>query len=81
MNDCRVSIPFKQVRSDWFQFPSNGKGFPNVMMMKKRAIEITLFQFPSNGKGFPNMFDPYDALTNMTFQFPSNGIGFPNVIK
>ena len=37
-----------------FQFPSNGKVFPNestVNLLKEMGEE---FQFPSNGKVFPN---------------------------
>ena len=36
-----------------FQFPSNGKGFPNFFVGCKEATMV-VFQFPSNGKGFPN---------------------------
>ena len=44
-----------------FQFPSNGKGFPN-----DNGVAVYLytneFQFPSNGKGFPNS----DSTTTRT---------------
>ena len=63
-----VSIPFKRERlsehsmawvgknSFLFQFPSNGKGFPNDLKVEPEVVaEPVEFQFPSNGKGFPNM--------------------------
>ncbi len=64
----RVSIPFKRerlselmtfnhtkFRQHWFQFPSNGKDFPNGK--ESGLLPMTpemAFQFPSNGKDFPN---------------------------
>ena len=37
-----------------FQFPSNGKAFPNELCVPIDALLIPKFQFPSNGKAFPN---------------------------
>ena len=37
-----------------FQFPSNGKGFPNTLRVTSEPCHYPQFQFPSNGKGFPN---------------------------
>ncbi len=63
-----VSIPFKRKvfpnskssstkssKGIMFQFPSNGKVFPNVLTDDDELIiTFDLFQFPSNGKVFPN---------------------------
>ena len=86
-----VSIPFKRERlsergidlsaterQHEFQFPSNGKGFPNKKVGKRSIIDET-FQFPSNGKGFPNAKVTGDNGFTSVFQFPSNGKGFPNL--
>ena len=87
-----VSIPFKRERLSepfemWMgkyteimavQFPSNGKGFPNISGTAKHVL-YRLFQFPSNGKGFPNQKSTTLGTTILSlFQFPSNGKGFPN---
>ena len=61
-----VSIPFKREGLselyvvDWsdnriyvFQFPSNGKDFPNTVYIPPQPLQQQ-FQFPSNGKDFPN---------------------------
>ena len=50
-----------------FQFPSNGKGFPNV----ETSGNLTLswkeeFQFPSNGKGFPNQCGKFSTTPQVT---------------
>ena len=37
-----------------FQFPSNGKDFPNKELKKAVEEDGKPFQFPSNGKDFPN---------------------------
>ena len=63
-----VSIPFKRERLSEladpdletisgyrFQFPSNGKGFPNFGGRANMLFNRYGFQFPSNGKGFPNL--------------------------
>ena len=71
-----VSIPFKRERlserkmllekirsKGAFQFPSNGKGFPNVTGNSEPVQPVQpVFQFPSNGKGFPNMWATYGQL-------------------
>ena len=86
-----VSIPFKReglsepksldsaiTRVDEFQFPSNGKVFPNDESNKTEVFGLR-FQFPSNGKVFPN-WSKKDAKHGRwhVFQFPSNGKVFPN---
>ena len=38
-----------------FQFPSNGKVFPNTQRQRHRMGTTLTFQFPSNGKVFPNV--------------------------
>ena len=63
-----VSIPFKREglserkgfecgthrSSEQFQFPSNGKDFPNMSIRINDTYSLKKFQFPSNGKDFPN---------------------------
>ena len=91
---CIVSIPFKReglseqsfyshsssFTVTGFQFPSNGKVFPNgIQLVKKSNEPATMFQFPSNGKVFPNATAPATAPASpLLFQFPSNGKVFPN---
>ncbi len=76
-----VSIPFKReglsephtiyyliLLSSAFQFPSNGKVFPNSRR-KSQLRRLLRFQFPSNGKVFPNndssrMWWSYTGLTS-----------------
>ena len=62
-----------------FQFPSNGKVFPNSDDPDEIKA-ILKFQFPSNGKVFPNIFESIkkDKVLLLLFQFPSNGKVFPN---
>ncbi len=68
LHGSHVSIPFKREglserdhRNTFFgeraqfQFPSNGKVFPNNRRINCWSWR-QLFQFPSNGKVFPNMF-------------------------
>ena len=45
-----------------FQFPSNGKGFPNLTFQGTAHPYELMFQFPSNGKGFPNRKDKFAKL-------------------
>ena len=61
-----------------FQFPSNGKDFPNAVETSANRLPSLLFQFPSNGKDFPNAFKPNLLPGLGWFQFPSNGKDFPN---
>ena len=42
-----------------FQFPSNGKDFPNSAFRGKPDVSEHWFQFPSNGKDFPNLGSSY----------------------
>ena len=63
-----------------FQFPSNGKDFPNLSHRAAytRAYRKA-FQFPSNGKDFPNETrNKQVTAATARFQFPSNGKDFPN---
>ena len=57
------------VRNRWhlpgikFQFPSNGKVFPNFHLHRDVACVCSIrFQFPSNGKVFPNRLNNCGAL-------------------
>ena len=68
--------PTAQIRS--FQFPSNGKVFPNKGLPRSEESLSKGFQFPSNGKVFPNTIDAIEKKFGIEFQFPSNGKVFPN---
>ncbi len=61
-----------------FQFPSNGKVFPNSISIKFNNYYNLSFQFPSNGKVFPNLYGFPEQTFEVKFQFPSNGKVFPN---
>ena len=54
-----------------FQFPSNGKDFPNEMNDVQKSTLIAEFQFPSNGKDFPNRFCLLEALLQRMKSFNS----------
>ena len=57
---------------DQFQFPSNGKGFPNLIDNYPWAGNFEVkFQFPSNGKGFPNYLATDWVLRPSDFGFNS----------
>ena len=52
----RTPLPrLKVVWAIWFQFPSNGKDFPNPWVGFSGLDVSVWFQFPSNGKDFPNI--------------------------
>ena len=62
-----------------FQFPSNGKVFPNNFKNHDSYSNCNRFQFPSNGKVFPNKRTTKEGIVMVQFQFPSNGKVFPNL--
>ena len=64
-----------------FQFPSNGKVFPNHRLTHIYVNICYLFQFPSNGKVFPNEVSNEFECKCKKFQFPSNGKVFPNISR
>ena len=45
-----------------FQFPSNGKDFPNSQCLPIPDPSNLKFQFPSNGKDFPNRVEAWRAV-------------------
>ena len=88
-----VSIPFKRERLSErekfvetkekvaleFQFPSNGKGFPNGLGDYISAGKI-LVSIPFKRERLSELkVYPFLATAGGVFQFPSNGKGFPNV--
>ena len=89
----QVSIPFKRERlseltncynckrcKGWFQFPSNGKGFPNGSIRVVRQNRWASFNSLQTGKAFrTNNFRENIMQARQLFQFPSNGKGFPNL--
>ena len=87
-----VSIPFKRerlseliVRISYrpllqvFQFPSNGKGFPNMVSDSDNVEPVVGFNSLQTGKAFRTQRDlAVENQARFLFQFPSNGKGFPN---
>ena len=62
-----------------FQFPSNGKGFPNEKMRFFAAFFLVRFNSLQTGKAFRTEMKRLIVTVMMVvFQFPSNGKGFPN---
>ena len=54
-----------------FQFPSNGKGFPNCVYPSGRMRPMEFwFQFPSNGKGFPNNWKCEGSFSSQRVSIP-----------
>ena len=58
-----------------FQFPSNGKDFPNFKrrcQLKSPIVSTEMFQFPSNGKDFPNkiysIWNPAEGQVSIPFK-------------
>ena len=82
--DTQVSIPFKRegisepesflpgAEEQGFQFPSNGKVFPNLGdRTLSLIIRSGVFQFPSNGKVFPNMLRNTNRSETILLSFNS----------
>ena len=60
-----------------FQFPSNGKVFPNKILWDSEVLWHWLFQFPSNGKVFPNKtLDTHMRLCDCCFNSLQTGRSF-----
>ena len=96
----KVSIPFKREGLSeqkkmqllhtrmslvvMFQFPSNGKDFPNVSMILKRQLpsaRTQSFNSLQTGRTFRTQRTMHNSKSaNVPFQFPSNGKDFPNSI-
>ena len=49
-----VNVLHIESSNEEFQFPSNGKVFPNTCVIDHVCV-VSKFQFPSNGKVFPNV--------------------------
>ncbi len=54
-----------------FQFPSNGKDFPNCSVSSSGSVSSGVFQFPSNGKDFPNSLATMCGSSPRTMSFNS----------
>ena len=88
----KVSIPFKRERLSErimpksktvnamgkFQFPSNGKGFPNLNGALECSRAGMGFNSLQTGKAFRTTKGHPPLPHPDKFQFPSNGKGFPN---
>ena len=61
-----------------FQFPSNGKGFPNLCFCPSGDCNFS-FNSLQTGKAFRTVLRHAINIPEViVFQFPSNGKGFPN---
>ena len=67
-NDVEVTITF--------QFPSNGKDFPNKLYLPLRVAFTNKFQFPSNGKGLSELklFMPQPTIQKVSIPFKREGL-------
>ena len=92
MVHLQVSIPFKResvskglisialvaLLGMMFQFPSNGKAYPKLLIKgSSNSFRQLTFQFPSNGKAYPKCFNQEVGQAQAKFQFPSNGKAYP----
>ena len=64
-----------------FQFPSNGKDFPNLYKMYATILLVICFNSLQTGRTFRTVRKIYDSFVAREFQFPSNGKDFPNKDK
>ena len=66
-----------------FQFPSNGKDFPNSKTkLNEHDCILYRFQFPSNGKDFPNEQDSIVHSTeNVTVSIPFKREGLSELTR
>ncbi len=58
---CTCHIDVYMTSTDRFQFPSNGKVFPNLVAVFEE-LRLIEFQFPSNGKVFPNWYSVLELI-------------------
>ena len=77
-----VDIRRQMLRKIWFQFPSNGKVFPNKSELKAEIKRRGIVSIPFKREGLSEHLSNLVFLANWEskFQFPSNGKVFPNMI-
>ena len=71
MNRCKLSTICA------FQFPSNGKAYPKLELLRKPKIIYKSFQFPSNGKAYPkseSVVSVRDRRCGVSIPFKREGI-------
>ena len=77
----RTSIPGRNdsLYVEAFQFPSNGKDFPNGRVTARLPLDLLVsIPFKREGLSEHGRQDAYTITSTPGFQFPSNGKDFPN---